>query len=227
LYARDPDYDGPLYKAPQVVFSCDCIVPQTRLLTQFGYISVEDILDRKWAITSHPVPYFINGKIKYGSIPFYKGIREIMMVTVDDGRTLELTPDHKVLASNDVANEFWTAASNLKVGDKVVCDGSEVSRHQGYILRRVTQIFKDTGIMSPVYDVEMQDRKEPYFVAEGVIIHNCERFLYRWEYALWRAGAAEIRFGNGEPPNITNPRFIPAACKHYARVFKVIRELKK
>lgn len=55
---------------------------------------------------------------------------------------------------------------------------------------------------------------------------DCERFKYFWEYALWRKGAAEVIFGNGEPPNITNPRMRNAVCKHIFRVRKGLRKRK-
>lgn len=43
---------------------------------------------------------------------------------------------------------------------------------------------------------------------------GCPDFMYRWEYALAKKGAARIVYGNGEPPGATNPRNRPGACKH-------------
>jgi hypothetical protein len=52
---------------------------------------------------------------------------------------------------------------------------------------------------------------------------DCEDFWARWEYALNRNGAADIRFSNGQPPVEKNPRRVPGACKHVFKVLKAIR----
>lgn len=75
-----------------------------------------------------------------------------------------------------------------------------------------------------VYDIHVPQIHR--FVAESVVVHNCERWKYMWEYSVWRKGAAEVIFGNGEPPNITNSRMRPAACKHIFRVRKGLRKRK-
>jgi hypothetical protein len=230
LYARDPDYSGTLIDCPQVVFSCDCLVPQTRLLTIDGYISIEDLASRTWPTDDpHPVSYVVRGKVCKGTVPFFKGIREIIMVTTEDGRTLELTPDHKVLAVKENGTESeWVKAGDLTPGDSVVCDPSiDGETRTTLTTRKIVEIYVIPDLKSDVYDVEMKDRENPYFIAEGIVVHNCERFLYSYEYALWRRGAAEIRFGNGEPPNITNPRLRPGACKHFKRVYVFMKSAKK
>lgn len=55
---------------------------------------------------------------------------------------------------------------------------------------------------------------------------SCDAHVY-WggEYALWRKGAADIKYGNGDPPDVRNPRLVPWACKHIAAVLgHVIRK---
>ena len=41
---------------------------------------------------------------------------------------------------------------------------------------------------------------------------DCSNFLYTWEYALFKKGAADIIYSNGEPPDTTNPKRIPGIC---------------
>ena len=53
---------------------------------------------------------------------------------------------------------------------------------------------------------------------------SCPDHLYRWEYALVRRNASYMTYSNGEPPLDTNPKLIPACCKH---VIALARELKK
>lgn len=53
-----------------------------------------------------------------------------------------------------------------------------------------------------------------YNSTEIFVSCDCERFKFKWEYALWKRGASMIKFSNGEPPVTTNPNLHPAACKH-------------
>jgi hypothetical protein len=53
---------------------------------------------------------------------------------------------------------------------------------------------------------------------------NCMDFVYRWEYALFRKGGADIHYGDGTVPDKTNPMLIPGCCKHLIAADQVIRE---
>lgn len=50
---------------------------------------------------------------------------------------------------------------------------------------------------------------------------SCGDFWARWEYALWRKGAADITYSNGEPPDKSNPMYRPASCKHLIKLTDV------
>lgn len=47
---------------------------------------------------------------------------------------------------------------------------------------------------------------------------QCENYIYMWEYANAKHGAAKIIYGNGEAPNFTNPGEVPGLCKHATAV---------
>lgn len=51
---------------------------------------------------------------------------------------------------------------------------------------------------------------------------NCYAFTF-WggEWSLWRAGAADIIYGNGEAPDIRNPKYLKYACKHIIQVLRL------
>ncbi len=54
---------------------------------------------------------------------------------------------------------------------------------------------------------------------------NCDDWMYRFEYAAWYRGAAEILHGNGEYPESTNPSLKFSACKHLLLLgIKIIRD---
>lgn len=52
---------------------------------------------------------------------------------------------------------------------------------------------------------------------------TCSDFWATWEYALNKKGAADIKYCNGQPPDIKNPRRIPGVCKHLYRFLKSIK----
>lgn len=64
-----------------------------------------------------------------------------------------------------------------------------------------------------VYDITVPSVHR--FVAEGVVVHNCE-------YALTHWGSAVIKYSNGEPPVHTNPGLLPLMCKHLTQLAKTI-----
>lgn len=66
--------------------------------------------------------------------------------------------------------------------------------------------------------------KVPLVEQEVRVSCDCERFLFFFEYALAKRKAAHIRFGNGEPPTITNPSQKIGLCKH---LIVVLREIIK
>lgn len=52
---------------------------------------------------------------------------------------------------------------------------------------------------------------------------SCADHLYRWEYALVRKKASYFTYSNQERPVDTNPKLVPACCKHCIALY---RELK-
>ena len=67
-----------------------------------------------------------------------------------------------------------------------------------------------------VYDIMVPGPTR--FAANGVIAHNCENYVFTWEYANAAHGASRIVYGNGEPPVVTNPGLVPGLCKHLVAV---------
>ncbi len=53
---------------------------------------------------------------------------------------------------------------------------------------------------------------------------SCPDFLYRHEWALAQVGAADIIYGNGEPPDETNPGHKIGLCKHLVALRAIIKQ---
>lgn len=56
---------------------------------------------------------------------------------------------------------------------------------------------------------------------------SCPDFMYRWEYALWKRGSAELVYGNGEPPEDTNSGLVPGSCVAAGSLVNTHRGMKK
>jgi len=69
------------------------------------------------------------------------------------------------------------------------------------------------------------DPKKNIFQRSSWIHCSCPWFLFFCEYALAKRGSSDIINSNGKPPNITNPRQFPYACKHVIAVLARWAEL--
>lgn len=72
--------------------------------------------------------------------------------------------------------------------------------------------------------VGLDDPFKPISKQKRVMVScPCENFVYMWEYADAEHGAARIIYGNGEPPNFTNPGSAPGLCKHLMALADLIK----
>lgn len=63
--------------------------------------------------------------------------------------------------------------------------------------------------------VGLDDPNKPISKQKRVMVScPCANYVFMWEYANAEHGAGRIIYGNGEPPDYTNPAHIPALCKH-------------
>ncbi len=84
-----------------------------------------------------------------------------------------------------------------------------------------TVVDKKYAGRQAVYDINVPEISR--FSANGVIVHNCDYFTYNCEYALFKKGAADIRYSNGEPPTTLNVGLQPSVCKH---LYALLTDLK-
>jgi hypothetical protein len=55
---------------------------------------------------------------------------------------------------------------------------------------------------------------EVYPKKEVIVSCSCDDFLYTWEVALVKKGAARVEFSNGKKPTDRNPAMTPGCCGH-------------
>ena len=54
---------------------------------------------------------------------------------------------------------------------------------------------------------------------------SCPDFVFAgWEFALHQNGAADIIYGNGEPPLEKNPEMRPGCCKHLLALRAIVKQ---
>jgi hypothetical protein len=88
-----------------------------------------------------------------------------------------------------------------------------------------------THIVTPDGKIKPNDQPNKYVTViefldtelHAKISCSCGDFTYRWEWALWNRGAADIEYSNGDSPDINNPSYKPAMCKHALALFKKIQ----
>lgn len=119
-----------------------------------------------------------------------------------------------------------TPPSRRQAAEWVKITGMKVKKSpQGYplVLAQTIASHDNKGVRkSPqpnhryVTHIEVQGK----YVVVGC---SCDDFLYTFEYALAKRGAANIEYSNGEKPVDRNPKLIPGAC--VARGSKVMTDL--
>lgn len=118
-----------------------------------------------------------------------------------------------------------TAAATRGVSWKKVVRSSPENRFQAAEAVRISKlkVSRKQGMLSKL-TCETRTKGETYiteieFLTPGntdkvKLSCNCADFVYRWEYALYRHGGADIRYGDGTPADKTNPANYPGCCKH-------------
>lgn len=80
-----------------------------------------------------------------------------------------------------------------------------------------------------VYDITVEEDES--FIVQGVAVHNCPDFKYRWHAVLFKAGASHKPKGgaesNGAFPSKTNPSGKLCLCKHLIGVANYLSMSKK
>jgi len=72
--------------------------------------------------------------------------------------------------------------------------------------------------------VGLDDPNKPISKQKRVMVScPCANYVFMWEYANAEHGAGRIIYGNGEPPDYTNPAHVPALCKHAMALAKRIK----
>jgi hypothetical protein len=136
----------------------------------------------------------------------YVKVDDLQKMFTTKSRTVKIKPRHGSNPTVDGPVEI-----KLKTGPFILA--KTITSIPGQKPRKHNQVIYLNKFMTSTEDLLPKLSKEKIRCT-----CDCARFVYNWEYALARRKAAEIKFGNGEPPVKTNPRMIPAPCKHLVKV---------
>jgi len=149
-----------------------CIARGTMIATEFDSIPIEDLASNvgervQTFATDGPGGITLGCQTAFTS----SGRKECVELTMEDGRTLTCTPDHKVLTARG-----WMRADEIKLGEDTVHVSSRQQRRpddctstptmQMKVVRRVSVGVRD------VFDITVD--KTHNFLANGVVVHNCD-----------------------------------------------------
>lgn len=110
---------------------------------------------------------------------------------------------------------FLVRVSDMKlVEGRKVDTPTKVRRVEGMLLNQVSKA-KHICVVEALTPGRLSD-------VNVKVSCDCENFKYICEYALNRAGAADIHFSNGGFPKVTNPQCIPTMCTHLVKFCRIV-----
>lgn len=161
-----------------------CVVASTWIHTSVGHVQVRDLI-------GHQFTAVVDGEQHSStSTGFYlTGWKQVITLTLEKGKTLTLTPNHRVLTvrrwpdtGNGVFSPIttqWIQAGDLKQGDEIVCDkrdkgenwfGIGGTAEDGLILSLYMSIYSLTG--------GKEDKPLPY--AQSLYYNMTNAIMDRW-----------------------------------------------
>jgi len=163
-----------------------CIVPETKILTTKGYITLEEIIgydnilasknkSKGFYKFSDRYPYIdvisIDNKIKRVNMYYNNGIADVYKVTLSNEMSIICTGNHKFYTPEDA----WKKLDNLDINDYIAIDVHHAFPN-GY-----SKIFNiDYLGKRPTFDLSVPDTH--CYVANGILSHNSN--MWSWNHTL-------------------------------------------
>ena len=169
-------YDHPLLKPIlEETYGTLCLPAGTLIDRPDGSSTpIENIRAGNWVLTS------IGRQVKPAQVAKHwaSGRKKILKITLSSGTTIHSSADHRFLTveGNKCAKDLKIAQS-LKsghfVGNAVYEKWPKNSKYSLQDVRPVCVTSIEPAGLADCYDLEMVDQKSPYFLAQGIVVHNC------------------------------------------------------
>lgn len=130
---------------------------------------------------------------------FNQGEKETIILTFEDGRTIQCTPDHKLLIFEN-KKPIWVEACSISNGSQVFCHDKELS------LKLIKLLDIRPGNTQTVYDITVEDTHS--FLANGIVSSNCTGNWTAQKNTYVRTGVSQIMSRLTYPATISHLRRI-------------------
>ena len=113
---------------------------------------------------------------------FKTGVKPLLKVTLEDGKEIKSTKDHKFL----VYGRGFLPLEELKIGDVVAVNGQELTVRWKQIVSLENSGEEDT------YDIEVNHVSHNY-VANGIVVHNSQRYALATGIEVYGARRQDVK----------------------------------
>jgi ribonucleoside-diphosphate reductase alpha chain len=156
------DVENPFYHA-----GCNpCIRKGQKLLTLMGWRKVEDLVDQE--VKLFDGDHFTSGKV------WHTGYKEILRIITSNGKTLDVTPDHKVFSAKGWIPACECEGETLRIIDlKETPNSNKEYISMASIKRDITEVIKVKylDIKDDVYDFSSPNTHAG--IVNSLTVHNC------------------------------------------------------
>ena len=147
-----------------------CISGDSLLYTDMGIIKIRDINPNR--IEGLPIDVDFNISTPEGvcrcSKFIYNGNKNTIKFNMNNGATLEVTPDHLVRSDNK-----WVRADSLHIGDYIDFEPTAIYSNNYQNKHYMIESIEESN--SDVYDLTIENESHS-FLANGFVVHNCASF---------------------------------------------------
>lgn len=205
------------FDANDIYLHCNCLHPDTEIKLLDGRVLTIENLCKEFETTDKKLYVystdekgdFVPGEVE--KVWKTSETTNLIEVTLDNDKKILTTPEHLYR----LRDGSYLPVAELTVGQSLFSLSLEKTSTR--VIKNIQIIKLDSPIS--VYDIKVK-KYENFFVNDGVILHNCPDFKYRFNYwstvKKYNSGEPELRFAK-----ITNPNnSLGSGCKHTILVLK-------
>lgn len=145
-----------------------CLTGDTEVLTEIGYITIKDLLNKKVRIyTQNDDGSIVLTEDRYNSI-LTKRATELVEIILENNSVIRCTPDHKIRLSNGSYKE----AGDLNLDDNIMNGSIKLINKQGVKINSIKIVDADED----VYDIVNVKDTHNFVIKAGdtdIVVHNC------------------------------------------------------
>ena len=150
-----------------------CLEAGTLIKTNKGSFTIEKLYLKQRRNIRLQTYNFKLKKVEEGKFGVVKtGKKEVYSIEMTGGRIVHATGDHTFFIKNKI-KVFETPLSQIKKGDKVVCDSGTI----------LVKSIKKIGLKK-TYDIKVYPNHN-FYLANGILTHNCGKSTFAFQMAKY------------------------------------------